>query len=170
MSRLFVGLVILGVFLTGAFWALNTKCPMMIDGPSYVIARTKSDLSGLESAISAFRLNESRYPASLQELVDRSYLDRLPIDLYGTSYNLLPQSAGLEFNVYSSGPNRVAEIGDGDDIVVSGKSYDCPEYSRCPTLCERSNYTAFAATAVTWLATCLFWRVIACRTVYSKLR
>ncbi len=39
------------------------------------VAATKSNLDTLRSRITLFRAKEGRYPASLQELVDKSYLD-----------------------------------------------------------------------------------------------
>ncbi len=72
------------------------------------IAKAKSDVRALSSSIKMFKLDNFKYPNSLNELTTggssgKGYLDVLPKDPWGNEYQYSSAGSHLEFDVWSSG-------------------------------------------------------------------
>lgn len=153
MRRVFLVLLASSLTLSGVFLVLNSVCPMVLDGPGYVIHRTQSDIRLLRAAVMFYRLDHNELPGALPDLVEAEMIEQLYPDYYGTDFNYRLEPDGAEFVIYSSGRNRIDEFGGGDDIVLTGKEYDCPMFYRCPTLCERVRDAVFLGAVLAWPAT-----------------
>lgn len=72
------------------------------------IAKAKSDIRALSSAIKLYKLDNFRYPNSLSELTSkgskgRGYLDRVPKDPWQKEYQYASNGSHLDFDVWSLG-------------------------------------------------------------------
>lgn len=80
------------------------------------VARAKSDIRGIETALNLFRLDNFKYPSSddgLDALVTnpgeaaapnwKKYLDRMPMDPWNNPYQYLHPGRHGEFDVFSYG-------------------------------------------------------------------
>ncbi len=98
------------------------------------IAATKSSFKQIETALSMYRLDNSRYPTSaqgLEALVTKStvapvprkfraegYLPEVPVDPWGTPYvYIAPGKEGRKYDLYSYGADGVAG-GEGLDADI----------------------------------------------------
>lgn len=170
MFRLTVIAAALSVVLSISFVLLNRECPMVVDGPSSVIGKSLSEIENLGLAVTMYRLENKRYPSSLEDLVQANNIYRVPTDCYGTPYRYTVTKNGSGFEIYSMGANRTDESGRGDDIVSAGKKYSCPLYYRCPTSCERFNSAAFFGGALSWLATIILAIIWLIRSALRAIR
>jgi general secretion pathway protein G len=87
------------------------------------VARVQSDLAVVQSAVKLYRLDNFRYPSTeqgLRALVTRpatepvpqnwaqnGYIDRLPVDPWGTQYQYLFPGIHGEFDVFTLGADGV---------------------------------------------------------------
>ncbi|MGA4475685.1 type II secretion system major pseudopilin GspG [Ectopseudomonas chengduensis] len=110
LIEIMVVVVILGVLAA-------MVVPKVLDRPDQ--ARTtaaRQDVAGLMQALKLFRLDQGRYPTmgeGLKALVEkpanatsdnwRAYVERLPNDPWGRSYNYLNPGANGEIDVFSLG-------------------------------------------------------------------
>ena len=85
------------------------------------INRARSDISMYLGFISAYEIDNGKYPARLEDLVSgkRKYLRELNKDPWGNPYNFTPPSgaAGDDFDVFSSGPD--GQPGTDDDVTLN---------------------------------------------------
>jgi type II secretory pathway pseudopilin PulG len=115
--RVVVGLSVLaiaaGVFVFSGLGNLDS-------GPGYKLTRAKTDLRAIQTAIDLFNARERRYPTNSEGLgtLVPTYLHAVPKDPWSRVYIYRYDGAGMP-NVYSSGPNRIDEHGEGDDISVT---------------------------------------------------
>lgn len=96
--------------------------PRVIDRPDQArVARVKSDLATLSSALDLYRLDNQSYPTTeqgLDALVTRptrppvpanwaanGYIDRLPSDPWGNAYQYLSPGVHGPFDIFSLGAN-----------------------------------------------------------------
>jgi hypothetical protein len=137
---------------TIGYMIVDSQCPSSMHGPDTNLQSTVRELGALETAAAAFRDEHGRHPRSFEELasVGRIHADRR--DWYGNPYVLRPDGGRL---LYSIGRNGIDEAGAGDDIVTSGKTYSCPLFYACPTVCDRVNGALLVGTALAWLSTIL---------------
>lgn len=94
--------------------------PRVIDRPDQArVARAQADIAAIASAVNLYRLDNFRYPTTeqgLAALVSRpslepvpanwatgGYMDRLPIDPWGTAYQYLAPGVHGDFDVFSYG-------------------------------------------------------------------
>ncbi len=164
MRRVCVVFLAFSLALSAVFLVLNSACPMLLHGPSYVIQRTQGDIRLLSAAVEFYRLDHHDYPEALTDLVEKELIYALYPDRWGSDYNYRVEPDGADFVIYSSGPNRVDEFGGGDDVMLSGKEYGCPVYYRCPTFCERVRDVAFIGAVVFWpvsVLACMLWGCLA---------
>lgn len=77
-----------------------------------LIARAKSDIRAISSALKLYKLDNFKYPAALSELTvgNNRYLDRVPRDPWDKEYQYSPGGANGDFNLCASGP------GDGKQV------------------------------------------------------
>jgi len=82
------------------------------------VARAKSDIRAIQEAAGLYRLENGRYPTSLQQLVSATqgqadgYLDKVPVDPWNHEY------------VYRSDGHRVIIKSLGADGAEGGESWD----------------------------------------------
>ncbi len=100
--------------------------PKLMDRPDAArIAKAKSDIGAIESALNLYRLDNHRYPATddgLEALVNKpanaptwkegGYLERLPMDPWGKPYQYLSPGIHGTIDIFSLGADG-AEGGDG---------------------------------------------------------
>ena len=100
--------------------------PKLMDRPDAArIAKAKSDIGAIESALNLYRLDNHRYPATddgLEALVNKpanaptwkegGYLERLPMDPWGKPYQYLSPGIHGTVDIFSLGADG-AEGGDG---------------------------------------------------------
>ena len=104
--------------------------PRIIDRPDQArVARVRSDLASLQSAVKLYRLDNFRYPTTEQGLkalveeptsepvppnwAEGGYIDRLPEDPWGTPYQYLSPGVHGEVDILSYGADGVSG---GDDV------------------------------------------------------
>ena len=87
------------------------------------ISKTRADIQAIETALTLYRLDNGRYPASGDGLGALSvgpsggYLARVSPDPWGNPYQYRnPGTRGGEFDLFSLGPNGVEDAVGGDDI------------------------------------------------------
>lgn len=142
---------------------LNYKYPLAIEHFRTDRARY-NDILILESAVKLFRMDTGRYPTILEGLTAlvintegsiqnwRRYLDRLPKDPWGNDYVYRDSAGhGVDFQIYSRGPDGVDDGGARDDVVNWEKEYDCALNYRCPTLCERMRDFSVWFALISWI-------------------
>ena len=80
--------------------------------------RIQQDFRNIDHGLRCYYLDHNLYPESLADLYDANgelyYLEHAPVDSWGTPY-IYDAPLGL----WSCGPNRVDESGEGDDIRPS---------------------------------------------------
>lgn len=100
--------------------------PKLMDRPDAArVAKAKSDIGAIESALSLYRLDNHRYPTTdegLEALVHKpdnapawkegGYLDRLPMDPWGKPYQYLSPGVHGAIDIFSFGADG-AEGGSG---------------------------------------------------------
>jgi len=108
--------------------------PRVIDRPDQArVARVKSDLATLESAVNLYRLDNLTYPTTQQGLealvsapvsepvppnfASGGYIDRLPEDPWGKPYQYLSPGVYGDFDIFTFGANGVAG-GSGTDADI----------------------------------------------------
>ncbi len=108
--------------------------PRVIDRPDQArVARVKSDLATLESAVNLYRLDNLTYPTTQQGLealvtapvsepvppnfAQGGYIDRLPEDPWGRAYQYLSPGVHGDFDIFTFGANGVAG-GTGTDADI----------------------------------------------------
>ncbi|WP_204115943.1 type II secretion system major pseudopilin GspG [Shimia biformata] len=108
--------------------------PRVIDRPDQArAARAQSDIAAISSAVKLYKLDNFRYPTTeqgLAALVTRpssapvppnwaagGYIDRLPVDPWGTPYQYLSPGVHGEFDVFSYGADGAAG-GTGTDADI----------------------------------------------------
>ena len=114
--------------------------PRVMDRPDQArIARAKSDLAALSSAVNLYRLDNFNYPTTeqgLQALVQQptsppvpqnwapnGYIDRIPRDPWGREYQYLSPGVHGAFDIFSFGANGVAG-GTGADADIGTWNLD----------------------------------------------
>ncbi len=112
--------------------------PRIIDRPDQArVARVQSDLAVLSGAIKLYKLDNFRYPSTEQGLLALSeaptiapvpqnyasngYIDRLPQDPWGNSYQYLQPGIHGEFDIFTLGADGVSG-GDGVDADLGSWS------------------------------------------------
>lgn len=87
------------------------------------VTKTRADIQAIETALTLYRLDNGRYPASAEGLAVLSsgasggYLARVSPDPWGNPYQYRnPGTRGGEFDLFSLGPNGVEDAAGGDDI------------------------------------------------------
>lgn len=94
----------------------------------------KSDIASIMNALKLYNLDNMRYPTNQQGLEalaqkptvapipntykDGGYLDKLPVDPWGSPYQYQNPGKHGEIDVYSFGPNGQAAAGDTADGVI----------------------------------------------------
>lgn len=105
--------------------------PKLMDRPDAArIAKAKSDIGAIESALNLYRLDNHRYPTTdegLEALVERpanapawkegGYLERLPMDPWGNPYQYLSPGVHGTIDIFSFGADN-AEGGEGASADV----------------------------------------------------
>ncbi|OWU81686.1 secretion system protein G [Oceanicola sp. 22II-s10i] len=106
--------------------------PRVIDRPDQArVARAKSDLAAIASAVNLYRLDNFRYPTTeqgLTALVTRpasepvpenwtGYMDRLPVDPWGKPYLYLAPGVHGDFDVFTYGADGTSG-GEGVDADI----------------------------------------------------
>ena len=105
--------------------------PKLMDRPDAArVAKAKSDIGAVESALNLYRLDNHRYPATddgLEALIERpanapawkegGYLDRLPVDPWGKPYQYLSPGVHGTVDIFSYGADG-AEGGDGANADI----------------------------------------------------
>lgn len=99
--------------------------PRVIDRPDQArAARAQADIAAIVSAVNLYRLDNFRYPTTeqgLAALVDKpgsdpvpanwaanGYMDRLPVDPWGQTYQYLAPGVHGDFDVFTYGADGVA--------------------------------------------------------------
>jgi general secretion pathway protein G len=112
--------------------------PRIIDRPDQArVARVQSDLAVLSGAVKLYKLDNFRYPSTEQGLLalreaptiapvpqnyaSKGYIDRLPQDPWGNSYQYLQPGIHGEFDIFTLGADGVAG-GDGVDADIGSWS------------------------------------------------
>ncbi len=72
------------------------------------VIKAKSDVKALSSAIKMYKLDNFKFPSSLNELTTAGnsgsgYLDVLPTDPWGKQYQYTSSGSHLDFDVWSNG-------------------------------------------------------------------
>ncbi len=72
------------------------------------VAKAKSDIQALSTAVKLYKLDNFKYPDSLSQLVSTgggssAYLDRLPKDPWGNEYQYTSSGSHLDFDLWSFG-------------------------------------------------------------------
>ncbi|MEA3291616.1 MAG: type II secretion system major pseudopilin GspG [Pseudomonadota bacterium] len=89
------------------------------------IAKAKSDIRALSSAVKLYKLDNFKYPSTSDGLNvlatsgkdNRGYIERLPKDPWGNNYQYLYPGEKMEFDIWSFGADGQAGGGDaGVDI------------------------------------------------------
>lgn len=86
------------------------------------IAKAKSDIRALSSSIKLYKLDNYKFPASLNDLVSggtkgRGYLDKVPKDPWGNEYQYANPGSHMDFDVWSFGTDGTSGGSDtGQDI------------------------------------------------------
>lgn len=105
--------------------------PRIIDRPDQArVARVKSDLAVLNSAIKLYKLDNYRYPTTEQGLMalvaaptsepvpknwaQNGYIDRLPKDPWGNDYQYLQPGVHDQFDIFTLGADGVSGGSDLD--------------------------------------------------------
>ncbi len=148
--------VALSLALSALFLALSHLCPMQLHGPDDYIHRIQAEIRFLGSVVTIYRRDHSQYPddlADLADLIDISRASDRPLDPFGGEYIYRVEPTGTGFIIYSAGRNGVDEVGEGDDILLSGKQYDCPVFYRCRTVCEGARDAVFIGALLLWITT-----------------
>ena len=87
-----------------------------------MVAKAKSDIRAISSAVKLYKLDNFKYPASLNDLVSggpkgRGYLDKVPKDPWGNDYQYTNPGSHLEFDVWSFAADATSGGSDvGQDI------------------------------------------------------
>ncbi|WP_294606243.1 type II secretion system major pseudopilin GspG [uncultured Roseovarius sp.] len=112
--------------------------PRIIDRPDQArVARVQSDLAVLSGAVKLYKLDNFRYPSTEQGLLalteaptiapvpqnyaSNGYIDRLPQDPWGNSYQYLQPGIHGEFDIFTLGADGVSG-GDGVDADIGSWS------------------------------------------------
>lgn len=112
--------------------------PRIIDRPDQArVARVKSDLAVLSGALKLYKLDNFRYPSTeqgLRALVDppttapvpqnyaqNGYIDRLPVDPWGSEYQYLQPGVHDEIDIFTLGADGVSG-GSGMDSDIGSWS------------------------------------------------
>ena len=105
--------------------------PKLMDRPDAArVAKAKSDIGAIESALALYRLDNHRYPGTddgLEALTQKpenapswkegGYLDRLPMDPWGKPYQYLSPGVHGTIDIFSYGGDG-AEGGDGTNADI----------------------------------------------------
>ncbi len=105
--------------------------PKIMDRPDAArIAKAKSDIGAIESALSLYRLDNHKYPSTdggLEALVDKpadapswkedGYLQRLPVDPWGKPYQYLNPGVHGSIDIFSYGADG-ADGGEGANADI----------------------------------------------------
>ncbi|TCK99863.1 type II secretion system protein G (GspG) [Shimia isoporae] len=108
--------------------------PRVIDRPDQArAARAQADIAAIVSAVNLYRLDNFRYPTTEQGLAalvtaptsepapknwaTGGYMDRLPVDPWGTPYQYLAPGVHGDFDVFSYGADG-AQGGSGADADI----------------------------------------------------
>ena len=108
--------------------------PRVIDRPDQArAARAQADIAAIASAVNLYRLDNFRYPTTEQGLAalvtaptsepqaqnwaTGGYMDRLPVDPWGTAYQYLSPGVHGDFDVFSYGADG-APGGSGADFDI----------------------------------------------------
>lgn len=105
--------------------------PKLMDRPDAArVAKAKSDIGAIESALNLYRLDNHRYPTTdegLEALVHKpenapawkegGYLDRLPVDPWGKPYQYLNPGVHGTIDIFSYGADG-AEGGAGTNADI----------------------------------------------------
>jgi len=105
--------------------------PKIMDRPDAArIAKAKSDIGAIESALSLYRLDNHRYPSTdfgLEALVDKpadapawkegGYLQRMPVDPWGKPYQYLNPGIHGSIDIFSYGADG-ADGGEGANADI----------------------------------------------------
>jgi type II secretion system protein G len=109
-----------------------------VDSHGFWLGKTKSDIRTLNAAVYFYRKDHGRIPGSaegLSGLVNsvgmNQYLDRLPVDPWGSNYIYRPADFNKSYDIYSAGPDGIDNEGKGDDVVLEDKRYNCELYYDC---------------------------------------
>ncbi len=112
--------------------------PRIIDRPDQArVARVKSDLAVLSGALKLYKLDNFRYPTTeqgLRALIDppttapvpqnyaqNGYIDRLPVDPWGSEYQYLQPGVHDEIDIFTLGADGVSG-GSGMDSDIGSWS------------------------------------------------
>lgn len=156
---------LLSITLAAVVVVLLFVCPQQY-GHSRTDRARHGDIRALSSAVNLFRLDSGRYPTTeegLDALIAkpaallpnwRQYFERLPVDPWGNDYIYRNEARnGVDFVIYSRGPNGIDDNGKYDDVVNWDKKYDCALNYKCPTACDYSQRVAFVSALVSWCVT-----------------
>ncbi|MBY6092512.1 type II secretion system major pseudopilin GspG [Maritimibacter alkaliphilus] len=114
--------------------------PRVIDRPDQArVARARADLAAISSAVNLYRLDNFRYPTTEQGLAalvtppttdpvpqnwaTNGYMDRMPVDPWGTDYQYLSPGVHGDFDVFSFGADGVTG-GSGVDADIGSWSVE----------------------------------------------
>jgi len=70
--------------------------------------------AGIATALDMYELDNGEYPATLDELMDKKYLKKIPKDPWGRAYFYKPAPDKKDYDLMTYGKDGVA--GGGDDI------------------------------------------------------
>lgn len=88
------------------------------------------DIGSYDQGINLFKLEQGRYPDSLENLVP-NYIKRNASDPWSFEYAYRLSASGYE--IYSVGKNGIDELQQGDDVIAGDKEYSCDIYgTNCP--------------------------------------
>lgn len=95
------------------------------------VAKAKSDIRALSSAVSLYKLDNFRFPTTAQGLETltggsrdgRGYIDRLPADPWGNSYQYLYPGERMEYDLWSFGADGRTG-GEGVDADIGNWNLD----------------------------------------------
>lgn len=110
--------------------------PRVIDRPDQArAARAQADIAAISSAVNLYRLDNFRYPTTDQGLAalvsaptseplaqnwaTGGYMDRLPVDPWGTPYQFLAPGVHGDFDVFSYGADGAPGGGGADADIGS---------------------------------------------------
>lgn len=103
--------------------------PRIMDRPEQArVSAAKNNIRALRSALDMYKLDNHYYPSAdqgLEALVSEPeldppppnwnrYMDRIPLDPWGSAYRYMYPGKHGEIDIFSPGPNR--QPGDADDV------------------------------------------------------
>jgi type II secretion system (T2SS) protein G len=102
------------------------EAPAEPAAPAKEAQATRESLSSLATAIAVYKLDQSRYPAKLDELLTKSarfpngYLKQgvVPNDGWNRAFAYTLQSDGSDYRLWSKGPDGIDQGGQGDDLAL----------------------------------------------------